>query len=105
MGGMRPPDMSQILESLPASTLDAIHTGETIVVSATKSTAADHVTAITIVANAEMLIRMASMSPDSNGRGAAGGPTIGPGNGMPGGMSGVPGGLSLEGMQMPGILQ
>jgi len=105
MGGMRPPDMSQILESLPASTLDAIHTGETIVVSATKSTAADHVTAITIVANAEMLIRMASMSPGGNGRGTAGGPAGGPGNGMPGGMSGMSGGLSLEGMQMPGILQ
>ena len=109
MGGMRPPDMSQMLESLPASTLDAINPGETIVVSATKSTAADHVTAITILANAEMLIRMASMSPGGNGRGAAGGPTGVPGNGMPGGMSGgmsgMDGGLSLEGMQMPGILQ
>ena len=109
MGGMRPPDMSQMLESLPASTLDAINPGETIVVSATKSTAADHVTAITILANAEMLIRMASMSPGGNGRGAAGGPTGVPGNGMPGGipggMSGMQGGLSLEGMQMPGILQ
>jgi hypothetical protein len=105
IGGMRPPDMSQMLESLPASTLDAIHPGETIVVSATKSTAADHVTAITILANAEMLIRMASMSPGGNGRGGAGGPTGVPGNGMPGGMSGMQGGLSLEGMQMPGILQ
>ena len=105
MGAMRPPDMSQMLESLPASTLDAIHPGETIVVSATKSTAADHVTAITILANAEMLIRMASMSPGGNGRGAAGGPTGGMSSGMSGGMSGMPGGLSLEGMQMPGILQ
>jgi hypothetical protein len=91
-----------MLESLPPSTLDAIHTGETIVVSATKSTAADHVTAITILANAEMLIRMASMSPGGNGRGAAGGQTGAPGNGMPsgmpGGMSGMQGGLSLEGM-------
>ena len=101
-GGMRPPDMSQMLESLPASTLDAIHPGETIVVSATKSTAADHVTAITLLANAEMLIRMATMSSGGNGRGA---PMGGPGNGMPGGMSGIPGGLSLEGMQIPGILQ
>jgi hypothetical protein len=109
MGGMRPPDMSQMLESLPASTLDAIHPGGTIVVSATKSTAADHLTAITLLANAEMLVRMATMSPGGNGRGAAGGPMGGPGNGMrsgmPGGMSGMPGGLSLEGMQMPGILQ
>ena len=105
MGGIRPPDMSQMLESLPASTLDAILPGETIVVSATKSTAADHVTAITLLANAEMLIRMATMSPGGNGRGSGGGPTDGMGSGMPGSMSGMAGGLSLEGMQMPGILQ
>jgi len=105
MSGMRPPDMNQMLESLPASTLDAVHPGETIVVSATKSTTADHVTAITLLANAEMLIRMAMMSPGGSGRGAAGGPTGGMSSGMNGGMSGMPGGLSLEGMQMPGILQ
>ena len=105
MSEMRPPDMSQMLESLPPSTLAAIHTGETIVVSATKSTAADHVTAITILANAEMLVRMATMSPGGNGRGSAGSPTGGMSSGMPGSMSGMPGGLSLEGMQMPGILQ
>lgn len=99
--GMRPPDMSQMLEAMPAASIDDVRPGETIIVSATKGTAADHLTAITIISNAGMLVQMASMFAGSGQRGAPGRP---PG-GMNGGMGEMPGGFSLDGMQIPGMTQ
>jgi hypothetical protein len=101
MSGMRPPDISQMIEAMPGATIEEVRPGETIVVSATKSNASDHVTAITIVANAATLVRMASMFSGGTGRGAGAGPQ----GGMNGGLGGMPNGLSLDGMQIPGMMQ
>ncbi len=101
ISGMSPPDIGQIVEAMPGASLEEIRLGDTIVVSATKSNASDHVTAITIVANAAMLVRMASMFSGGTGRGGGAGPQAG----MNGGMGGMPNGLSLDGMQIPGMTQ
>jgi len=53
-------NVAQIVESLPAAKIDDVKTGASIVVSGTKGSDADKVTAILIVANADLLIRMAS---------------------------------------------
>lgn len=100
--GMRPPDMSQMLERMPAAKLEDLQPGQTVVVSSTKGQAAGEVTAIMLVANADMLLRMASMQGgQSRGAGQAGG--MPGGMGMGGGMMGGMGG-GLEGMQLPGIM-
>ncbi len=60
-GGPRPMmDLSQMLEHMPSATLDDLKTGQTIVVSSTKGNRGDEVTAIMLLANAGMLIQMAS---------------------------------------------
>lgn len=100
--GMRPPDMSQMLERMPAAKLEDLQPGQTVVVSSTKGQTAGEVTAIMLLANADMLLRMASMQGGQNrGAGQAGGMPggMGMGGGMMGGM-----GVGLEGMQLPGIM-
>ncbi|MDP9054131.1 MAG: hypothetical protein M3N93_07480 [Acidobacteriota bacterium] len=79
-GGMV--DLAKIVEHLPAATLAHAKPGQTVIVSSTKGTDPDEMAAITIVVNADMLIRMAAIfggrragqSPgdSSNGPGAAG---------------------------------
>jgi len=59
-GGGRGGDIAQMLERMPTAKLDDMHPGETIVISSTKGAKNDQVTAITIVANADMLIQIAS---------------------------------------------
>lgn len=91
-----PPDFSQMLERMPAAKLEDLAPGTQIVVSSTKGAGAGQVTAITLLANAGMLIRIASMQ-------AGGGPSRPDGmSGMPGmspgGMAGALGGLDLPGM-------
>jgi hypothetical protein len=101
-GGMRPPDLSQMLERMPAAKLEDLQPGQTIVVSSTKGATKDELTAIMVLANADMLIRMASTQQQGS-RGAQG--TQGQMGAMGG--AGMMGGLSsggLEGMQLPGIM-
>jgi hypothetical protein len=59
-GGARhgAPDLQQMLERMPATTLNEIKPGETVVVSSTSSTSPDHLTAVTLLAGADALIAM-----------------------------------------------
>ncbi len=86
MGGGRPgggaPDMMAMLDRMPSAKIEDIKVGESIVVSSTVGAKSDEITAITLLANADMIIAMAQR------QGAAGG--------APGGM----GGLSLGGGDM-----
>jgi len=91
-GGGRMPDLSQMLERMPAAALDDLKAGEKIVVSSTKGAKADEVTAIMLLGNADMLIQMATVP---SGRGARGGAAAGAG-GM--GMGG------LQGLDLPSMI-
>src|SRR5262249_3794987 len=53
-------NVAQIVERLPSGKFEDIQPGTSVVVSSTKGSEADKVTAILLVANADMLIRMAS---------------------------------------------
>src|SRR5207248_5156062 len=55
-----PADLAQMLERMPAAKLEELQPGQSIVVSSTKGATAGQITAIMLVANADMLIRMAS---------------------------------------------
>jgi hypothetical protein len=62
-GGGAPPagaNVAAIVERLPAGKLEDIKTGASVVVSGTRGSEADKVTAILLVTNADLLIRMAS---------------------------------------------
>jgi hypothetical protein len=101
-GGMAggPPDLTQMLERIPPVKLDELKPGESIVVSSTKGASAGQITAIMLVANADMLIRMASSQPGAGGaRGGRGGAA---GMGPPGGMGGMGGGFG--GLDIPGMI-
>ncbi len=81
-GGMRPgggaPDMAAMLERMPLAKIEDIKVGESVVVSSTVGAKSDEITAITLLANADMIIAMAQR------QGAAAG---GPAGGMGGGLS------------------
>jgi len=53
-------NIAQVIDRLPAGRFDDINTGASIVVSGAKGTDADKLTAILLVANADLLIRMAT---------------------------------------------
>ena len=91
-----PPDLAQMLDRMPAARLEDLKAGESIVVSSTKGATAGQITAIMLVANADMLIRMASMQSGARG-GRSGAGAGGPSMGM-GGMGGGFGGLDIPGM-------
>jgi hypothetical protein len=103
-GGMAgsPPDMAQMLEHMPPAKLEDLKPGDTVVVSSTKGASSGQVTAIMLVANAAMLVRMASAQSGVGGppagAGARGG--AGMGGGMAGGM-GMGGGFG--GLEIPGM--
>ena len=78
----RMPDMSQMLEHMPAAKLDELKAGEKIVVSSTKGAKPDEITAIMLLGNADMLIQMATVP--SAGRGGGAGAPGGGGMGMGG---------------------
>jgi len=78
-------NLSQMIDRLPAGKIDDIKPGTSVVVSSTKGSEADKLTAIVIVANADQLIRMAS-----NPSGRGGTLVFGSGDG---------GGLSVLGLQ------
>jgi hypothetical protein len=80
-----PANVSQIIEALPIGKFEDIKPGSSIVVSSAKGSDADRLTAILLVANADLLIRMASTP---SGRGGT--LVFGAGDG---------GGLSVLGLQ------
>jgi len=96
-GGMRPggapPDLAQMIERMPPTKLEDLKPGDMVVVSSTKGAKSDEITAITLLANADMLIRMATMAAPGGARpqGAAGAPSLG-------GLS-----TGLDSLNMPGI--
>jgi hypothetical protein len=79
------PDIAQMLEHAPAAKLADLKIGEKIVVSSTKGAKSDEVTAIVLLGNAGMLIRMATL-PSGSGRGAGQGMQGAGGMGMGGGL-------------------
>jgi len=99
-GGGRPGfDLSQMLERMPATTLENLKPGQTVIVSSTKGASKDEVTAITLLSNADFLIQMATRQQGGGARGGgAGAGMMGPSMGM-GGLSG-----GLEGLGMPGMI-
>ena len=62
-----PPDFTQMIEHMPAVALAALKPGETVVVSSTRGAKANELTAILLLANADMLVRLVSRPrpPDS----------------------------------------
>ena len=82
-GGPAGGDMMTMLERMPLAKIEDIKVGESIVVSSTVGAKVDEITAITLLANADMIIAMAQRQAGSAG-------------GAPGGM----GGLSLGGGDM-----
>jgi hypothetical protein len=93
-----PPDLSQMLERMPAARLEDLKTGMIVAVSSTKGAAPGEITAITLLANAGMLIQMAGMTSSGPARpdGTSSQGMLGMGMGdLTGGMGG---GLNLPGM-------
>ena len=89
------PDISQMLDRLPPGKLEDLKAGDTIVVSSTKGATSDQVTAITLIANAGMLVQMAQAASAPRPAGAAGG-------GQRPSMAGLATGL--DGLNMPGMI-
>lgn len=87
------PSLAQLVEMMPAGTIEDVKPGQTIVVSSTKGATSDRVTGIMLLANAEMLVRMASAQ---SGAGAA--------FNRPDGAGAVPQGMSPGAMDMGGML-
>jgi len=65
--GGGPPDPAQMIERMPVATIDAVKPGQSIIISSTKGAKPDELTAIVVVANAQALIQMATVT--SGGRG------------------------------------
>lgn len=84
--GGKAPDMAQMLEHMPPAKLEDLKVGEKVVVSSTKGAKPDEITAIMLLGNADMLIKMATAS---SGRGAGAGA---------GAMQGM-GGMGMDGLQ------
>jgi len=99
------PTLAQMVEMMPAGTVEDVKPGQTIIVSSTKGATSDRVTGIMLLANAEMLVRMATMQSGAgaaagNRPSGAGAPPGMPAGGMLGGMDlgGMLGGIGLPGM-------
>lgn len=106
MGGMRAgapggapaggaPDLSQMIERMPAARIEDLKPGETVVVSSTRGTAWDELTAILLLGNAARLVEMAAAQQQRQA-GAMGMMSGGMGAGMNGG--------ALGGLELPGML-
>jgi hypothetical protein len=63
------PDVAKMVEQMPGSSLNAVKLGQTVIVSSTKGARPDELTAITMVVNADVLIRMVATF---SGRGGGG---------------------------------
>src|SRR6185436_11783783 len=55
-----PPNFSQMIDGFPAGKLDVVKPGTSVVVSSTKGAQANEMTAILLVTNADLLIRLAT---------------------------------------------
>jgi len=98
-GGAAGFDINQMLERMPAAGLADLKSGTELVVSSTKGAQAGRLTAIMVLANADMLIQMATaMSGNGRGRGDMGNTMGAPS--MGGMMNGDLSGLGLSGMIM-----
>jgi hypothetical protein len=89
-------DPAKMVESMPAATLETFKPGQTVVVSSTRGAKEDEFTAIVLLGNAEMLIRMASASAGGSTTSHAT-PNATPGAG-PSGSGGMSGGFELPAM-------
>jgi len=91
------PTLAQMVEMMPTGTLEDVKPGQTVIVSSTKGATSDHVTGIMLLANAEMLVRMATAQ---SGAGAAAGNRTSGAGGLPQGMptGAMPSGMDLGGM-------
>ena len=97
-GGMQPPaggtphDMAEMSEHMPPTSLEDMKAGDMVVVSSTKGQKTNDLTAIVLLNNAGMLIRMATVQRPAGGNNQA--------SQMPqgGGMQGGLGNLELPGM-------
>ena len=103
MGGGRPPDIAQMVERMPTVAMDALKVGDTVVMSSTKGAVENEYTAIVLLDNAEMLIRMATMQRGGQTGGAAG--AAGAAGMQPAGGAAGMGGGGLGGLELPGIMQ
>jgi hypothetical protein len=92
------PDLTQMLERMPAAKLDDFKVGESVVVSSTRGASKDQITAIMLLGNAERLIQMATASSNSRQGGMGGGMMGGGMGGMSGGVGGMMGGLDISGI-------
>jgi hypothetical protein len=70
-GGRGMPDLAQMMERLPATTLGDLKAGESVLVSSTRGAKTDSITAITLLANADFLI--ARLQAQARPQGAQGG--------------------------------
>jgi hypothetical protein len=96
MPGPGMPDPARMIEMMPAATLASFKPGQSVVVSSTRGANPDEFTAIVLLGNAEMLIRMAAMGGQAS---ASGQKQQNAGNAMPNGtMGGMNGGLELPAM-------
>jgi hypothetical protein len=88
-----------MVERMPTVKLDALKVGDTIVMSSTKGAVDNEYTAIVLLDNAEMLIRLATAQPGGgqSGRGA--------GAQQSGGMQGIGAGGGLGNLELPGMTQ
>lgn len=96
--GFTPPDPAEMIDRLPPATIDAVKPGQSIIVLSTKGARADELTAITLVANAQMLIQMATI----RSGGDRGGQRT-QDNAAQGLSPGVLGGIDLSGMGLAGV--
>jgi hypothetical protein len=89
------PDLTQMIERMPAARLEDFRLGETVIVSSTRGEARDELTAIVMLGNAARLVEMAAAQQQRQGG------LIGvQGGGMGAGMSGS----ALGGLELPGML-
>ncbi len=72
------PDLAEMLERLPAARPEELSPGERVAVSSTKGTRSDQITAIMLLAHADMLIEMASRKAGGAGTGAEGSSALNP---------------------------
>jgi hypothetical protein len=74
--GGAPPMMtlSEMLERLPVARIEDLKVNDTVIVSSTRGVKADQVTAISMLANAEMLLQVAAMQGGAHGGGGAANP-------------------------------
>lgn len=92
-GQAQAPAIAQILQQLPAGSLDDLKAGSSVMVTSTRGSRPDRVTGIMVIANVDEIVKMAQSQAD----GASPMEAL---NRMHGGMLGGPGGISL-----PAILQ